>query len=88
MFGTCQRCPKLSTPTVSNRTRTRALKLRHNIEVEFDLTINFGSAGDSLAFWAGPSKIGVRRRFEAESHLMFLSTPSFGGASATKAGVR
>jgi hypothetical protein len=77
----------LSTPTVSNRTRTRALKLRHNIEVEFDLTINFGSAGDSLAFWAGPSRIGVRRRFEAESHLMFPSTPSFGGCiPATKAG--
>ena len=33
-------------------TRSRAVKRRHNIEIEFDLKISFGSAGNSLAFWA------------------------------------
>ena len=37
-----------------------AVKRRHNMEIEFDLTISFGSAGNSLAFWAAAGLVRNR----------------------------
>jgi hypothetical protein len=57
------------------------VKQAHNIEVEFDLTISFGSARNSLAFWAagedcpGSEFAGA---LKPKAHLMFPSTRALG----------
>jgi hypothetical protein len=70
--------------TVSNGTRSSAVKRGHNIEAAFDLTISFDPARRQprlLGGAWGASEIRVHMRVGAESYLMFPSTLKLGGCT-------